>query len=340
MPQVIVVDHPGYSRVYRRPAQDHAVDDRLTLDLGEAWAEWVDEHADSVATPDYLAERSTDSRRPLAHLGNRVTHCVIPLPTSWAGRVPNYYRPPPPSTGGTPATMAEVERQEGDRSAAIRADIAEMSAVTYERAARWSRPHGIVSILVGHGASVLGVGGTMSQAGVDLAPASAAFTSTNFLRALELQVRARREQGQTLAQMAAQSEWSSMSRLMLRSAVAFRAAGVRRVDLLQCQAGIGVQGLTFMNTLARFWGAQVRAMRGTAAYDADGRWYVIRPTFGPPTFSVRPDVPSYRSVEHSTDLLGTNHPAYRGWPPYLESEMPGYPPDAMFHSSNNPGRPL
>ncbi|MCA9605165.1 MAG: hypothetical protein KC619_06205 [Myxococcales bacterium] len=337
MPQVIVVEHPRYSQVYRYPGTEWSCDDRHTLNEGEAWAEWVDRAADGVETPDYIAERSNDRERPLARQGNRVTHCVIPLPPHWNGRVQNMYRPGVPHIQGLSAE--ELQAGLGDYRYRISEAIAGASIATYERAARWSRPHGVVSILVGHGTSFFGQGGQPGYAQVDIGPGNSLAINTYFLRGLEGEVRRRRQTGQSFVQIASASDWAPSARTVLRMGVAFRGAQVRRVDLLVCQTGIGLQGLTFLNLLARFWGTQVRGMRGSAGYGAGGVWDVIRPIRRPETFSMRPQV-TPPSMPGEGGVMASNDPAYRGTSIFMQGDIPGYPPDAMFNSSTNPGRSL
>jgi len=328
VPHVIVVESPRYAGVYRT----RVIDDRTTLAIGERWAEWVDENADSVATPDYLAEHSTDRTRPSAHLGNTTTHCVVGLPSSWQGRVPSYYRP---GRIGPTRDPRQLRQDFDDRRDRMRNEIVDMAVATYERAARWSAPNGVVSILVGHGNSQYGVN-MPGSVNVDLAPASAATADTDYLRALRERVEDLRRGGRSFNEIAT-PRWDPDSTTVLRMGKAFRRWRVRRVDLLVCRAGVDVQGPSFLTLLARFWGAEVRGLRGTSTYYADGHWDVRRPIRPTPRFSMR--LGSERLEHEDGDILGTNLPSHRNCASFLEGSVPGYPADAMFVSSRRV-RPL
>lgn len=342
MPKVIVLEHPRYAAVYRnrdaRPDhRDDNIDDRRNLDGAEAWARWVDERSDGVATPEYLAERSSSDRRPLAHMGNRVTYCLIPMPRHWQGGAPNYYQAPPPPQGATqPLTAQQWQARSQQRSDLIREHIVDVTLQTFARAARWCRPRGTVSILVGHGGAYFtDVPGVPGYAGVDLAPAHAAGVNTHFLRSLARMVEERREQGQSFHDIALQG-WDPASSMVLRMGSMFRHSRVRQVDLLVCQTGVGMAGVTFLNLLSRFWGARVRGMRGSAGYFAGGVWEVDRPIRPPPRFSMRVQSPNFDIADDGA-LLGTSNPHRRTDPAYMSDADPsGYPPDSMFRSSSNP----
>lgn len=328
MAHVIVVEHPGYAAVYRTFGQD-GHNDRLTLDQGEGWARYVDEHADSVATPAYLAEGTQPSpHRPLAHQGNRVAHCVVPLPAAWAGRVPAYLRQGLPQTQ-RPLTAQELDANFRRTNRGVRDQIVAETLSTYQRAARWSRPHGVVSILVGHGSTHVGFHGHPGLVTLDLAPACAAQSSTRMLRQLETRVRELRRQGLSFREVAEQ-DWESHDKFVLQTGVAFRAARVRRIDMMVCQTGIGPQGRIFLNRLARLWGAQVRGMRGSSRFGQDGTWYVDFPTRLPAPPGTRP-----RALRLSDKFAG-----YLGTSAKTPGPMPGYPPDSMFGSSDGSATPL
>lgn len=322
MPHVIVVENPRYSRAYSSAERYRRFNDRVTLNQGEAWAARVDEDADGVATPEYLAEHSTARRRPQASLGNALTHCVIPLPAGWERFVPN---PERPGIYNTTLPQADLSRAVEAFQDQIRWRIVERTVETYRRAALWSRPHGVVSVLVGHGVSVKARDPDDSEVYLDVAPANAATASIGHLTQLAEMVRERRRQGRSFHDIA-QGGWDSTSTVILRMADAFRRARVRRVDFLVCQTGIGAQGTQFLNLLQSFFGARVRGTRGNAIYTPEGHWYIMRP---------RGPNPRYRSGSYGETggVLATNDPAEQAHVETGPTPFPGYPNDAAFRSS-------
>lgn len=325
MPLVIVVEHPRYAGVYSsvRRGQEH--DDRFTLFSGEGWAATVDELADGAATPQHLAEHSTSRRRPLAHLGNRVTHCVIPLPQAWQGTVPNGFRP---GLRGRPNPGQGLRESVDNHIGQVQSEIVQRTIDTVQRAALWSRPRGVVSLLVGHGSTSKAVdaqGHVVGVSMVALAPAQAAEADNINLQEIATVVQEQRARGMSFRAIAETPGWDVHSQAILRFGVAFRRARVRRVDLLVCQAGVGAQGQAFLDLLHRFWGTTVRAMRGTAAYAADGRYWVYRP--------IAPRPGALNTGYRNGATIATNDPDYRGSRRFMEGAIPGYPHDSMFTTS-------
>ncbi|MBZ0117145.1 MAG: hypothetical protein K8H88_09135 [Sandaracinaceae bacterium] len=305
---VIVCDHSRYGRVQRSAHERRS--EQMAGWTGEAFAARLDGR-DSVWTLQSQAEDLELTRLP-GGSANRITYRVVP-PVPGAE---TYYSGPPSPPG---LSVSEIQRWEASRRAGIQARVIEASLATYRIAARWARPRGVLGVLMGHGAPLIGYEGARSYIVADFAPAGMARLTTPKLEDLWERSRASRHLDL--------DELRPEQRLVHEMGAVFRSQRVRRVDLLSCAIGYLDLGQRFIDTLHAFWRIPVRALIGISSYNARGEWQVIG-LADYHRMSAPPLAPGQRHVVPPLGGLLMQGPVDS-----MRTDPPGYFPDLLFRTS-------
>jgi hypothetical protein len=327
MPHVIVVEHMHYAEAFDGfyvDGVDRRRSEQMVLGSGETFARALDQAADGFATPAYMLE---DGARPGRDLDarNTVRHCVIPLPPSWHGRPPAWRRPGASLHGTTPDELTQ-SLHEHWRS--MMGPIHEQTLATYRRAAEWSRPAGVVCILVGHGGPFYPAIGGTAEMTADVAPVQAARIHTSDVEFIREQL-----QGRDAHQVDV-SGWTASQRLVHQMGLTFREHRVRRVDFMTCSVGMTYLGQHFLELLHAVWGRPVRGLVGDFAPGGDGHGFdwmvygrVAAPEPAPDGVNVTGRSSGLWTMQSTEDPIATSER-------HEPADFPGYVPDRLFRSSS------